>query len=189
VDVTPAPPPAVITGLTDDGLGARITWPLGREDGARAQLDVFFDESGDGEIIEIRLRNPNGMTPSSLQRFPWKRWVGVADAELRYVMIAEVFAELDAPRAIASRRALRAGADARRAPRGDGSARPGRRGHPDEHYRAVADRYRVLATSLVRNPTAQIATECFVARSTAAGWVATARKRGYLPPARRGRPG
>jgi hypothetical protein len=70
--------------------------------------------------------------------------------------------------------------------------RPGRKGHPDEFYQAVAAAYTQLVSNGVTNPTttiAQLSERYGYNRSTVAGWVSTARKKGYLPPARRGRPG
>ena len=67
--------------------------------------------------------------------------------------------------------------------------RPGRRGHSDDHYVAVAERYRQLRALGSASPTATIARERKVSRHTVAGWVSKARDRGHLPPARPGRAG
>jgi hypothetical protein len=69
------------------------------------------------------------------------------------------------------------------------AARPGRAGHPPEHYAAVANEYRTLCAKGVLNPTSTIARQRKRSRDTVAGWIREARKRGYLPEARPGRAG
>jgi hypothetical protein len=50
----------------------------------------------------------------------------------------------------------------------------------DEHYREIAERYAQAWRNGDRHPTLTIAKEKFASRSTAAKWVSTARKRGFL---------
>jgi transposase-like protein len=64
----------------------------------------------------------------------------------------------------------------------------GPRGLPDRFFQAIASEYRRhLAAG--DPPTVTIAKEFDVGRSTAASWIAGARKRGYLGPARNGASG
>jgi transposase-like protein len=66
--------------------------------------------------------------------------------------------------------------------------RRGRRGLPDRFFEAIASEYRRhLAEGTP--PTARIARDFDVGRSTAAAWVAGARSRGHLGPARGGQAG
>jgi transposase-like protein len=66
--------------------------------------------------------------------------------------------------------------------------RRGRRGLPDHFFVAIAHEYRRhLAAG--KPPTASIARDFDVGRSTAASWISGARKRGYLGPARPGEAG
>lgn len=67
--------------------------------------------------------------------------------------------------------------------------RPGRKGYPDDFYKKVASRYEELRSQGKTNPTTLIAREESVSRDAVSGWVRIARKRGYLPPALRGRAG
>jgi hypothetical protein len=59
---------------------------------------------------------------------------------------------------------------------------------PDRFYKEAADLYAELAR-YSRRPAADLAERSGVAAATVHGWVAEARRRGYLPPAERGRRG
>ena len=65
-------------------------------------------------------------------------------------------------------------------------ARPDRRN--PEFYRQVASAYNAAA-SRSRRPVAVLAAEAGVPHNTARHWIREARRRGYLPPGRRGRAG
>jgi hypothetical protein len=162
-----------------------VLWSLGREDGRRGELRVWYADEPGGQVATVRLTLPDGLRPSTLSRFPWARWLAVADAAGRYAGPADgdslVFDPLDA--------AVEAVREGRRPPRSQGEGKPGRRGHPDRHYADVAQRYVELRGKGVRNPTATIAEERSVNRNTVAGWLRGARKRGFLPTARPGKAG
>jgi hypothetical protein len=158
------------------------------------QLEVWFasstDDSGAWEhVTAVKLQLTEPLTATKLQRFPWKRMLAVADSGLRALWMPEDGAVSDASwqalhQAFGEEFANPAGLPPKR--------RPGRKGHPDEFYRAVADAYTSLVSNGVTNPTtriAQLSEQFGYNRSTVAGWVSTARKKGYLPPGRRGRPG
>lgn len=66
--------------------------------------------------------------------------------------------------------------------------RRGRAGLPKEFFEAISHEYRRHLAGGVP-PTATIAAEFGVGRSTAASWIAGARKRGFLGPARAGEAG
>jgi hypothetical protein len=122
------------------------------------------------------------MTASEIRRFPWSYWLETADAFARERLV---------PGRRNNRRlsdAESTGREARETSTKD-RVRRGRPGHPDEHYRAIAERYLELRRKGVRNPTATIAAEQIVNRNTVAGWLRVARERKYLPPARPGKPG
>jgi hypothetical protein len=137
------------------------------------ELRVWFDPLVRGRAVSVQLSMAGGVTPSLLHRFPWKRFLDQADAAQRFL-----------PLPMPSGRFTRF--DPLPAPQ---TRRPGRRGHPDSFYKEIAETYDRLLSEGVKNPTQQIATTRFVSRSTAAGWINQARRRGYLPPAKRGRPG
>ena len=173
----------VWTTLETDG-SRTVRWSLGRSDGKRGELRVWFDqESENAEVSAVQLSLPDGLTPTTLQRFPWARWIAVADASRRMVISAglgpgsELFQAVEAAR------------DGTRPSRGTPGARRGRPGLPDEHYQDVARRYLELRSQGETSPTATIAEEREANRNTVAGWVRGARNRGYLPEARRGRAG
>lgn len=136
---------------------------------------------------QVALYLPEGVTATAVRRFAWSRWLGVTDAVARHPSDSswtQPGAEPPTP-AGSLHRALFAELGYRVNLRG----RPGRRGHPEDFYRDIADRYRQLTIRGVRNPTKTIAEERKYSRNTVAGWVRRARQLGYLPPARRGRAG
>jgi hypothetical protein len=142
------------------------------------QLTVQFGGSDATEEFlgptEVTLRSPGGLSAGELSRFPWNRWLRVAEATSR-LRSQHTIAGLHA--------ANQAGEDALRA------SRPGRKGHDPHHYPHIARRYTELTADGALNPVQQIADEHHVSRHTAAGWVREARRRGLLPPARHGRAG
>ena len=148
-------------------------------------LDVRYSSEiagdPDARVVEVRLAlHEDPLTPTNLQRFAWARWLNVADSYWRTHDRDDIDPQ---PHNQVLIRALNA---ERRIPN---TGRPGRRGHPPEHYRKVAERYGAFRAAGASNPTARLAAERHVSRHTAAGWVSEARKRGFLPPARRGKPG
>lgn len=67
---------------------------------------------------------------------------------------------------------------------------PGPRGHPDEHFRLLADRYREALETEPGRPMAWLAEQYpEVDRSTVARWVQRARDKGYLGDSQAGRAG
>ena len=147
------------------------------------ELQIQLDESGRAQWIAIRSKR--GLGPSDVARLPWANLFTVADA------IDKSEGARRDPDAISNLvETMRTLETKRRPPKPPRLARrPGRAGHPDEHYQRVAERYVALRARGVTNPTKTIADERHQARSTVAGWVHEARKRGYLPPARPGRAG
>jgi hypothetical protein len=165
-----------------------VLWSLGREDGRRGQLRVWYEGGPGGQVATVRLSLPDGLQPSTLSRFAWARWLAVADSAARMFSSPDLLDE-GSPKSRRLTDAVEAARDGRRPPRGEEGGRPGRRGHPDGHYADVAKRYAELAGRGVRNPTATIAEEESVNRNTVAGWLRGARQRGYLPKARPGKAG
>ncbi len=167
--------PDVLTVESDD---CTVIFSNPGPDKSRSVMRVWFDQDDDYRVRTIQLSMPGRITPTELRRFPWDRWLDRADFAIRDPMMRpRVFTaglEKDASSAKASKPEPAPG-------------RPGRRGHPDEHYREVAERYRQLHAEGVTNPTATIAAERFANHNTVAGWLRGARERGYLPPGRRGR--
>jgi hypothetical protein len=152
-------------------------------DESRSVMRVWFDPDDNYRTRRVSLSMPGRMTASELRRFPWDRWLYAAETFYRDPQLRAWHAANDAGKG-AALKTPEAPPNASAAPR-----RPGRRGHPDSHYRQIAERYRQLVASGIGNPTATIAAERFANHNTVAGWLRVARQRGYLPPARRGRPG
>jgi hypothetical protein len=153
------------------------------------RLRVEWD--GGGRIVSVRLTDPEGLTATALQRFPWARWLTVADGALR--TFSSPYGQLDGLRILAAlehdERLERALSGERLRPRPDPSRRPGRAGHPNRFYAEIARDYTALRQQGSLRPTADLAKQRRVSRDTMAGWVRRARERGLLPEARGNRPG
>jgi hypothetical protein len=135
-----------------------------------------------GPIQSVRVTLADGLAPGALQRLPWKRLFTIIDANAR-AHLMPIQSEEDIAK---QGRTIHEGFGRAW---GEQSRRPGRRGHPDDFYKRVAARYLALRAEGVTDPTNTIAKEANYNRSTVAGWVSSARRKGYLPPARPGRPG
>jgi len=171
-------------GANDDNSVFIVSYP--GPDGTQSNLRVWVDPEDEYRVQSVRLRLPGRMTATEIRRFPWSDWLSFSDAFAREAFGPGYPAISGVPQEVTVRpSAARAAAQ----PIGERPGRPGRRGHSDEHYRAIAKRYLELRRSGVRNPTATIATEQIVNRNTVAGWLRVARERKYLPPARPGKPG
>jgi hypothetical protein len=71
---------------------------------------------------------------------------------------------------------------------GEGLVPPPGRPRPDSFYQQVADDY-LAAASVSARPSVNLATAAGVPVTTVRGWVAEARRRGFLPPGQKGRRG
>lgn len=153
-------------------------------------IDLQIQPQPQGDRAEwIAIRSLDGLRPSDVQRLPWVNLMAVADALNRAGPTEAQTRDLsDAERhLIVTVGAVRR---RRRPPKSPKVAkRPGRAGHPDQHYKDIAERYSQLRRVGVTNPTRTIADEWPASRSTVAGWIRGARDRGYLPEARPGRAG
>lgn len=178
--------------LDDQGRAdiKRLDWTYTRPVG---ELRVRFPvEPADGRPTEVSLSLADGISPSRLQRFAWSRWLGVAEAlHRRPTAEREPHPYGFDPRADAdtSWGKLYLASAAERGTVISRQGRPGRRGHPPDHYEHIARWYRDLLASGDRHPTQRIADESHHSRNTVAGWIRRCRELGYLPPARRGRAG
>lgn len=149
-----------------------------------ASLEATYDD--EDRLVSAKLHHAEGLQPATLNRFPWARWLTVADQALRERAqggaIGRLTPQLDSVVGAAMN-------GTRGRPGNVEQKRPGRKGHPADFYRQVAETYQALRREGVTNPTLKLAESAKVSRPTAAGWVKGARKRGYLPPARGNRPG
>jgi hypothetical protein len=156
---------------------ADVSGDPGRPD----RVEIRFDRKLSGRPVSITVSAQDGLRPSDMRRLPWSTWFRFADVAVREMQPDEHGDVVLTEASVAFHDAPNASRPTRR--------RPGRRGHPDQHYQDIARRYRELLSTGARNPTHRIAQENDVPRDTAAGWLAGARTRGYLPPARQGRAG
>jgi len=172
----------------DEDGSVAVAWSMGRADGGRGEMRVWYEEGGD-RVARVQLSLPDGLSPKDLSRFAWARWLGIADATRRLREEGS-----DIPPALEDFRDWSEVVDLmlgskRPRRRVTHKGRPGRRGHPDSHYEDVAESYKEFLRLGKHNPTQEIARNSHVSRGTAAGWVRGARQRGYLEPAVPGRPG
>lgn len=180
-------------GLTDEialyprdrryAVPRRFTSTVRDDDlGVEVEVDTEVDDRGDPHCrrLEIRALGDEAVTWETLRRVPLGRW-------LRHLMTQAAW-KVTGPTTMQTgmSRDERVGFYEQYA---KGGRRP-RQGSPltDEHLRRVADLYRA-ALERGDAPTQTIAHEMHAARSTAARWVAMARERGLLGPAKRGQAG
>jgi hypothetical protein len=124
-------------------------------------------------IGEVRYITPRGTTPSDVRRFGWQRWLPIAHAAASWRAVGD---DAGAAMTRAGTRALRAEGLVRK-------GRPGRKGHPPQFYKGIADRYLALRAKGAHNPRAVIAEETNSSPNTVAQWIRRARELEYLPPA------
>lgn len=139
-------------------------------EGVAAALTVQYSGNpNDDRPRGVRLDMVDGLTPTMLQRFPWGRWLAVADAERR------------------GDDAARWGAMGVKVTTDE--KRPGRKGHDKSHYEQVAKKYLELRAKGNEAPAKQIAREFSYNENTVRGWIRRCREMQLLPPARSGRAG
>ena len=170
----------------DENVSEVIAWLGSSSDAVR--LFVVYDGVVDGKVTSVGLENTDGVSPAMLSRFPWKKFMLIADVERRMSKFEYGSEELIA-HSEQWKEAVNAATEGRKIRSTDPLIRPGRRGHPDAHYKEIAARYLQLLRQGETAPVKVIADEYHVNRSTAAGWVGTARKRDMMPEGRRGRAG
>jgi hypothetical protein len=140
--------------------------------------------NGGQQVVSAEVRDPEGLSATALQRFPWARWLTVAKASARSEAAA------GRPGGSASdpdlRRLVQAATEGKRLrPISETTKRPGRRGHPESFYREVAERYSQLCEQGDPHPRATLANELGYSPNTLAGLLRTARQRGLLGPPKR----
>ena len=162
---------------------ATILWSLGEGKNRTGRCRIWFSAAEPGKVSQIQLYQFGGMTPSSLARFPWKKYIAAAWA-------AKVANDSPEPGNIASlMRNLDSIRDETPAPRSRPGAKRGRKGHGREFFENVCIDYYAAMVRSPRSPVKQLAEERCVSVTTARAWVNTARKLGIMPPGSRGRAG
>jgi hypothetical protein len=143
-------------------------------DGVRVELTIEVDDHGVPQCTGLELRRQPGgepITGEALRNVPVARLMREA--------ITQAASSERVPKVMTDSASV--GATARIRARGVSLS--------DEHLREVAERYRAALDRGIRSPTQTVANELNAPRSTVARWVATARERGLLGPAMRGRAG
>lgn len=148
-------------------------------------LEIKITDRGEPLCIGVTVRDEEGVNSEALRRVPVARLVKEAFA----VAASKVETEKDGqpiPRMVGTS----AGDRARFYERFAKDVRQPRSGSPltDEHLAQVAELYRA-AVEREDAPTQTVADAMHVTRPTAGRWVAKARERGLLGPAKRGRGG
>lgn len=131
----------------------------------------------------MRFEGEGRLHANDLRHAPWASWFRSAawtlSLDTETWQLLRKYGGVDVPAIWTAGPAMEPGFEPR-------NRKPGRRGHPDSFYAEVAARYAVLVAEGANNPTARIASERVVSRATVSDWLAGARRRGMLPPARRG---
>lgn len=130
------------------------------------KVELTIDENT-GRPVRLVITAAGGLKPSDLRRVPWRTWFALASALVRDPDVSRFYRgqeEIEVPDIEDELDLVR-------------PKHPGRRGHSDEHYATIANRYRGLTAAGRRDPTATIARENHVARPTAAGWIKQADER------------
>jgi hypothetical protein len=156
-------------------LAGKMRSPSGMWDVERRVAIRFAPGSDD--VLDVHLESAGPLRPSELSRFAW----------------ATVFAAARTARSHALTPA--AGRTARNVPLAQlvgtlvaPSSRPGRRGYPDDFYRQYAQLAQRLRDEGHYDPARWIANEVGASYDAVRKWLATARRKGFLAPARGGRP-
>jgi len=141
-------------------------------------------------INGVTMWQRDGVSPSTMSRFPWGTWLPIAELIARtngdVKDIRWRSGDMFDPHTVVGR-ITRASYESIGLPYE--TRRPGRKGNDPQLYVHVADRYKELVSLGIRNPTQTIATEMNYSRNTVAGWIRKARELGHLPRARKGKAG
>lgn len=134
------------------------------------------------------------LTPTDASRFPWSRWLRVAELHARAnssgIEAGDAFAlnSYQTPNTLEGAQATRATSHELNRQLGR-SNRPGRVGHEPGFYEAIAERWKDLSRHGHRAPARTIAEEQHASIHTVNGWLRHCRAKGLLPPSNRGRYG
>jgi len=137
-------------------------------------------------VKKVEFTVDDGLTPTDMQRFAWSRWFGAGDAVVRGLYKGP---RVDARGFPADPVSVAALADKGIVVKAPSDHRPGRAGHPNNHYKMVAELYVQYLGQGNRAPVKHIAEKLHYSPATVSGWITKARELGYLPPARQGKPG
>lgn len=137
-------------------------------------------------VTKVEFTANDGLTPTDMQRFAWSKWFVAGDAVARGLYKGP---QVDARGFPADQVSVAALAHKGIVVKPPADVRPGRAGHPDSHYKMVADLYVQFLGQGDRAPVKRIAEKLHYSPATVSGWITKARELGYLPPARQGKPG
>jgi hypothetical protein len=160
-------------------------------EGSDFKLEIEVGDDGNGRAIAIEVRpRSGGVTSENLRHLPITRLTRQAVAGAAQRVEPGKVGGHRLLEAMLTRGRSQAESDAAFYRAYTKDARRPRSGSPltDDNLRSVADLYRA-AIERGDPPTQTVSDEMHVARSTAARWVAEARKRRFLGPAIRGRAG
>ncbi len=173
---------------------------LARPDGGEGGVHIRLREQDGRLVISEMYVHGAEITPALLRSIPLRALEALADEAWRAktkrdergmvpaVATYALSADATADPTLEDLRGRRPGRKAAPAKPRPPLTRPDPSGDLDQFYRRVADAYREFA-KLSRAPAAAMANEAGVPVTTVHRWVREARRRGHLPPGRKGRAG
>jgi hypothetical protein len=161
---------------------------------ARYRLEGKRGERKPGRLIGAELSSGGDeLTSTELSRFPWTRWLRLADlhaqAETGW-MSGDPFdfgTTPDTELARVAARNTQSHVDREKRQLGNDASRPGRRGHGLEFYKGVASEYAHLVEGGEQAPATAMAKARQNSIHTVNGWIRRCRKLGLLPDSPRSR--
>ena len=160
-----------------------VLWSLGEGQEQTGRCRVWFSQDDSGKAVQVQLYLFDGVTPSALSRFSWKKYISAAWASRLAIAspdpvnIRDLMLNLNSIRDGTPSPVVRSG------------SKRGRKGYGDDFFKKVAADYIQVYAQNSRSPVKQMAEEQGVSVATVRSWVHSARKRGLLPPGTRGRAG
>jgi len=160
-----------------------LIWSLGDGEAQTGRLRVWFDPINPNKATQVQLFLFDGISPSSLSRFPWKKYMSAAWS----AKVAKSWPDqYNTMTLIDNLTAVRSGTPL---PRTRPGVSRGRKALGLEFYQQVALDYYSSIERSPRSPVKLMATERGVSVAAVRSWIHTARKIGVMPPGTRGRPG
>lgn len=156
---------------------------------ARVEIRFVFDANANrfrvcGAWIDTS-RSEIGLTASELKRFPWSRWIRAAET-IHKTPQPDIF--LSGGDRRESRAAYQEAWAQYHTQIQAAVGHPGSKGRDEAHYKRVAYLYQGLLADGETKPIKRLSEDLGISPNTVSTWIRKARKAGYLPETRKGRP-